>query len=1047
MSDSQATDHPDEPVEPASAGGKRRTDFFVSYTANDRAWAEWIAWQLESAGHTTMLQEWDFGPGTDFVHEMQQATTTANRTIAVLSSAYFSSRFGEAEWRVAFAKDPTGEQNLLIPVRVEDVAPIGLLSTRVYIDLVGRDAAEARDALLRGIDAKGARPTTEPRYPGAGPTLGAKEPGFPGTRANVWNVPREPNPIFTGRDKLIGELEAKLRLESWTQGPKRIVLYGLGGVGKTQLAVEYVYRRRSAFDIVWWVRSEEGKTLAGDFAALAEDLDLPEHTNPDHNLAIGAVQRWLDAHSQWLLVFDNADDPRILSRFLPSSGGGRVLITSRNPVWRRYATAMLEIPVLTLDDAVDFLLARSGDDNRQAARAVAEQLGQLPLALEQAGAYVEETGVSVSGYLKKLRQYPQEVFAEGRPPDYEATVLTTWQLSFENIRKKSVVAVELLNLCAYLSPDEIPEALFQDGRDALPTELANAVRAERLDQAIAVPRHYSLVRRGGGNISLHRLVQDAIRGQLDADQQRTWATEAVHLVDRVYPADSSDVRTWEACQQFLPHVMAVADHSEELQVAREELSWLLDRAAVYLRLRGHYQAAKETYERVLAIDEVVYGNDHPNVSADLNNLGSVLQDLGELTHAKERYAKALAIDAEFFGQDHPRVAIAMNNLGSVVQEGGDLLGARGWLEQALEVRENAVESNDPEIVVTLNNLGSIRQDLGELDRAREIFQKVLEIRLTTDDPTNANVAAAKNNLGSILHDLGQLTDARSMLEDALQIREMAFGPLHPSLGAVHSNLGMVLHDLGLFEMASDHYRQALEIEEAAYGEQHPNVATDLNNIGSLHHELGQLDEAKAMLERALAIREVAHHPDHPGLATVLNNIGSLYQDLGDLSQARQSYLRALRIREATRGPEHLWVSFVLSNYGTLLCDLREFDRAREVLDRALAIQQRTYGKDHPCIAATLNSFGRLQRMVDHPDEAKNVLERALKMYQATWGDGHRAVATVLVNLAAVLADLGDTHGAASAYREAIKALESAYGLEHPSVVAAKDALAGLCPGC
>jgi hypothetical protein len=228
--------------------GRGGRDFFISYTGVNRPWAEWIAVQLEQAGYSTVLQAWDFRPGQDFLHEMQQATTSAGRTIAVLSPAYFGSQFGEAEWRAAFVKDPTGELGLLVPVRVQECAPPGLLASRVYIDLVDTDEEEAQRRLLAGVDQSGARPTLA-AFPGT-TARGAKR--FPGQGPAISNLPAR-NRNFSGRDKLLKELSTGLQAESRAALVPTGAVHGLGGVGKTELALEYAHRFASDYDVVWWV--------------------------------------------------------------------------------------------------------------------------------------------------------------------------------------------------------------------------------------------------------------------------------------------------------------------------------------------------------------------------------------------------------------------------------------------------------------------------------------------------------------------------------------------------------------------------------------------------------------------------------------------------------------------------------------------------------------------------------------------------------------------------------------------------------------------------
>jgi TIR domain len=300
-------------------------DFFVSYTSADRAWAEWIAWQLEADGYQVVVQAWDFTPGRDWAHEMQQATTTAEQVIAVLSAAYLQSGHGEAEWRAFYAKDPSGERGLLLPVRVSDVEPPGLLTTRIYVDLVGRDTDSARAALLAAARGARGKPTQAPEFPGdrQSEASATEAPRFPGELPPVWNVPFHPNPFFTGRDLLLAELQTRLTAPGLAV--RRVVLTGLGGVGKTSVAVEYLYRRHPDYDLVWCVNGEQPASLLSDLAALAGQLDLA--TGAPQEAQVAALRGWLEHHARWLLVLDNVDDPQ---------GGGRAVAACRHRPGRGY---------------------------------------------------------------------------------------------------------------------------------------------------------------------------------------------------------------------------------------------------------------------------------------------------------------------------------------------------------------------------------------------------------------------------------------------------------------------------------------------------------------------------------------------------------------------------------------------------------------------------------------------------------------------------------------------------------------------------------------
>jgi TIR domain len=307
-------------------------DFFVSYTGADQAWAEWIAGQLEDAGYTTVLQAWDFRPGSDFLHQMQQATSTAQRTVAVLSPAYFGSRFGETEWRAAFAKDPTGELGLLVPVRVHDCQPPGLLASRVYIDLVSWTSRPPPSGCVPGSSRGGPGRRAGPYSPGAATASGGLR--YPGRLPEVFGVPAR-NPNFTARGELLKALRGLVQARQ-TRAVVATAVHGLGGVGKTQLAIEYAHRYAADYDLVWWVPAEQPMGIPGRLAALALRLGLPELTNQEAQL--GVLFDELGRRERWLFIYDNAEHPRDLAPYQPPAGSGHVLVTSRNPAWGTMAT-------------------------------------------------------------------------------------------------------------------------------------------------------------------------------------------------------------------------------------------------------------------------------------------------------------------------------------------------------------------------------------------------------------------------------------------------------------------------------------------------------------------------------------------------------------------------------------------------------------------------------------------------------------------------------------------------------------------------------------
>jgi tetratricopeptide (TPR) repeat protein len=841
----------------------RAADFFVSYTSTDRAWAEWIAWQLEAEGYNVVVQAWDFTPGHDWAHEMQQATATADRVVAVLSAAYLRSAHGEAEWRVFYAQDPSGERGLLLPVRVGPVEPPGLLKTRVYVDLVDKDATGAQVALLAAARGARGKPAAEPEYPGRRGRQASSDtdqPRFPGRRPEVFDVPPR-NRNFTGRADLLIGLWGTLRSHGDAAVVQASAIHGLGGVGKTQLAIEYAHRYVADYDLVWWIPAEQPPAIPGRLAALARRLGLLDVADQEEQLH--RLWEELGRRQRWLLIYDNATGPRDLAPYRPPAGGGHLLVTSRNPAWGAIATP-LQVDVLPRHEAVAFLRARTGHDD-PAADQLAAALGDLPLALEQAAAYVEQTRTSLPDYLELFQERAGELLGLGEPADYPHTVATTWTLSLARLRAETPAAEDLLAVCGFLAPDDIPRSLPVEHAAVLPERLRQAASDRLAYQGIlSTLGRYGLMTVTTDNLTVHRLVQAVIRESLDQQARRQWAGVAVGLVSAAFPDDSLyEVQAWPRCGRLLPHALTATDQSSILVADPTATAGLLTKAGSYLWGRTELRQARQLLERALAIREARLGPDHLEVAQSLNDLGSVLRELGELATARTHLERALAIREAQLGPDHPDVADSVANLGLV-------LGNQG-----------------------------------ELAAARDAHQRALAIRQARLGPDHARVGQSLSNLGFVLRELGESLAAREVLEHALIIREARHGPDHPRMANSLSNLGLVLHDLGELPAARDAHQRALAIRETWLGSDHRDTAYSHTNLGAVQRELGELPTARNHHERALAIFEARVGPDSPDVAICLDNLGLVLVDLGELPAARAAFARALAIRKARLGPDHL----------------------------------------------------------------------------------------------------------------------------------------------
>jgi hypothetical protein len=349
---------------------------------------------------------------------------------------------------------------------------------------------------------------------------------------------------------------------------------------------------------------------------------------------------------------------------------GQVLVTSRDASWEQYA-GLAELEIFAPDEAVAFLLGRSGSSDQTTATEIAELLGWLPLALEQAGAYVRETRLSLGDYLGRLRGYPALTVARGRPRDRDPshTVATTWQVSLERVRPTAGAAV-LLEVCGFLGPEEIPRKLLAQQLDPPAAELDLLAQDPfALDAAVAALRRFGLVKADERLLTVHRLLQQVVRDSLDSASKAARVGVAVRLLERELPfGGRPDPGLWPVCAALLPHALAAGEHAAQLGVEPLATARLLERVAYYLHGRARYGDARRLHERALAIRDARLGADHPDTAQSLHHLAVLVRDQGDLAGARRLHERALAIREVCLGSDHSDTATSRRNLAAVVAE-------------------------------------------------------------------------------------------------------------------------------------------------------------------------------------------------------------------------------------------------------------------------------------------------------------------------------------------------------------------------------------------
>jgi tetratricopeptide (TPR) repeat protein len=640
---------------------------------------------------------------------------------------------------------------------------------------------------------------------------------------------------------------------------------GLGGVGKTQTAIEFAYLHNNDYRYVLWARADSETSLISEFLKLAEQLNLPEKDARESAYAIAAVQRWLSTTEGYLLVLDNADEPDVLKPFLPVDPKGHILITTRAHHLEQCDPIPLE--VMEPGEALDFLRQRarrndSDPSERAAAERLAKELGYLPLALEQAAAYIAVSEVSFQDYLKEYEKLRLKLLADKhhQPRDYPASVLTTWTKSFEAVRQRSAAAADVLIVSAFLAPDGIPYEIFLKGAselgEALAAALADADGSEKpLYDLLTELRRYSLIRRhpDARTYDVHRLVQAVTRDGLDDPDQRLWAERAVRAVCKATP----DIKfaNWHACARLVPHWGACAGEIARHQMVFREAARLLNQAGNYLWERAQYQEAEPLLRHALAICEQALGADHPETARSLNNLAVLYRDQGRYAEAEPLFLRALAIRESALGPEHPNTGQSLNDLALLYRAQGRYAEAEPLYRRALEISESALGADHPHTATSLNNLALLYRAQGHYAEAELLYRRALAIYGSALGADHPEIATSLNNLGLLYHAQDRYDEAEPLLRQAHKIRESALGADHPDTAISLNNLAGLYRDQGRYAEAEPLSRRALAIFEQVLESDHPNMATFLQNLAYVLRKLGRGDEAKEMEARAQASRE------------------------------------------------------------------------------------------------------------------------------------------------------------------------------------------------
>jgi tetratricopeptide (TPR) repeat protein len=979
-------------------------DIRLSFVAEDRMWADWIAALLTDAGFHVVPDDAGarraagIGAGGD---PAEAGGTVGGdvpvRTVALLSSAYLRSADARAAWEQVVAADPTGLKRLLVPVRVGEVRISTPFVDRNPVDLVQRDENYAGSALLRALG--------RPSRPAALESNAGDAPRFPGTLPRVWNVPQR-NPTFTGRSAVLEHMREELGAGMTIVLPRPQTLFGLGGVGKTQIALEYVHRFMGDYDLIWWVSSEQTELVITSLAELAKRLDLPV----GEEMAEAAQQaldylREAGPSERWLLVFDNADDPEAIRPYLPG-GQGHVLLTSRNRSWSQLGNT-LAVDVFRRDESIEHLMRRIPALDRRDADEVAAALGDLPLAVEQAGAWLAETATPVADYLTELKAQATHVLSLNQPAGYPQPVAATWNISIARLRERSPAAVRLLQLCAFFAPEPISGNLLYSDQmlsALMPYDdtLDDRLNLGRLIQELS---RFALAKvdQATRSIQVHRLVQAVVRSQL-TEPEKEDVRHAVHRIlvgARPLQGDTDDPDNWDRFAEIWPHLEASnasgCDEPDTRQL-------LIDRVR-YLWKRGDLNAA---YTLGTHLDELWRS-----------------RDTSQETPQRHRY---------FERQNH----FLDFHLANILRSRGRYVEAYEKDERILRWQRANLDRPGRPDAHTLMTASGLATDLGSLGRFDEALQMAREAYNGFKDllgRDNPRTLAAANNLGVCLRMVGDCYEARDIDQEVLDLRRVVLGPRHPYTLFSASNLARDLREAGDYEESVALLKSTYDAYKTVVGQMFPETLRAAKSLAVSLRRAGRLADARRLTTRTHE-RYQEKYPamDTPdSMACILNLAADLYvtDERGGALELVEGVIDKYRSAPGERHPATLCA---VNNLAIYLRGTGQLERAEALLADNLALLSEVLGEGHPTTMWCMVNLAGMRSESGRAESALELDRRAAAGFRRKLGAGHPDTAVAEADLAHTLARTGRDEEARRVRRVARDTLARLLGSEHPITV-------------
>ena len=802
----------------------------------------------------------------------------------------------------------------------------------------------------------------------------------------VWEKVPKRNPNFTGRTDLLTQLRKSINTVTAVVAQPQ-ALQGLGGVGKTQLAIEYAWQYRAHYDLVWWISADQPVLVPSSLAAMGQVLGLPPATGAEQ--ATQAVLRTLESgvpYKSWLVIFDNAEEPDYIRDFLPR-GPGHVLITSRNSRWSDHEPT-IQVDVFRREESVDFLRKRlSGTVSEAEAALLAERLGDLPLALEQAAALLARTLMSVEEYVGLLEEQAGRLLSLEKAPTYPQSMTAAWQLSVSQLEDRVPEAVELLRCCAFFGPEPIPRDVFRRGNRLVGPRLAPILSDPiLLTNALSNLERYALVKvePSTRTLQVHRLNQALLRDET-AEKDRAELRHEVHLLlAGSAPRDPDDESKWPNFEELAAHL----EPSKLSDCADPNVRQFAIALVRYLYVRGSYKQAQGLLEEYIQKWTQTSGARHQDVLVSRIHLANIKLALSLYAEAYEIYLTTLEVMRDVLGHDKPETLWATNGYTSTLRGRGDFLRAREVDTEVWEGYARLYGDTDIQTLRARSNLALDYVLTSEYGEAQKMLQAAYLHMSGAEGIGRRILLQTWSNLSRAVRLSGQFHVATDMAEEAYRYGVAQLGEDHPATLFAAKDLAVGLRRSGRLGEGLELMRETYTRLRRLYGDTHADTMAAALGLSNALRAFGELDEARAMVDRALQHYPEVFGQDHPFTHAGRINLGLLTRLSGDAATAREISQKAFDGLTDRVGRDHDYTVTCAINLQNDLAALGEFDQARRLGEENYQRIQMHFTPDHYLSLVCAANLSLDLRETGAEEAAKRLHEETMKRFSLIMGRDH-----------------------------------------------------------